>query len=187
MFRSPYPDVDIPDQALTDVVLGEAAERADDAALVDSVTGPSHLRRASRAGAKRGRGPRGARHSQRRRRGALVAELAGVCGRVPCRRSARRDRDDGESCEHEPRARVPAQRCGREAAHHDRRAPGESARRDRGVAPADRADHDRRRADGARSLARSRATPIRPRSRSIPRWTWWRCRTRPERPASRRA
>ena len=38
-FRSPYPDVNIPDQPLTDVVLGKAAERADDVALVDGSTG----------------------------------------------------------------------------------------------------------------------------------------------------
>ena len=38
-FRSPYPDVNIPDQPLTDVVLGKAAERADDVALVDGITG----------------------------------------------------------------------------------------------------------------------------------------------------
>ena len=38
-FRSPYPDVDIPNKPFTDVVLGEAAERSDDAALVDGITG----------------------------------------------------------------------------------------------------------------------------------------------------
>src|SRR5262245_36116361 len=39
LFRSPYPDVQIPDRALTDVVLGKAHARLGDAALVDGVTG----------------------------------------------------------------------------------------------------------------------------------------------------
>ena len=39
IFRSPRPDVDIPNLPLTDVVLGRAAERASDAALVDGLTG----------------------------------------------------------------------------------------------------------------------------------------------------
>ena len=38
-FRSPYPDIHIPERALTDVVLASAREHAADAALVDGITG----------------------------------------------------------------------------------------------------------------------------------------------------
>jgi non-ribosomal peptide synthetase component E (peptide arylation enzyme) len=39
IFKSPYPDVEIPDVPLADFVLGEAADRGDKPALIDGPTG----------------------------------------------------------------------------------------------------------------------------------------------------
>src|SRR4051794_35189664 len=39
IFRSPFPDVEIPEVPLTEFVLGDAAEHAERAALIDGVSG----------------------------------------------------------------------------------------------------------------------------------------------------
>ena len=109
VFRSPFPDVSLPDVALTDFVLGNVAARADRPALVDGTTGRTlTFGELVEQDSAPGGGPVAPRHPQGRCRGHLGAQPARVRRGVPRGRSARRHPDHREPGLHRRGDGVPA-------------------------------------------------------------------------------
>ena len=127
---SPYDDVEIPDQPLTDFVLGRAEELADKPALIDGTDGRviTYARAAPRPCAASPPGSRRAASAGRRPRD-LPAQLPGVRDRLPRRRDPGRRQHDDQPGLRRRGAELPAQ--GRRGALAGDRARARRRRRSR--------------------------------------------------------
>ena len=143
-YRSPYPDITVPNVSLFEMVLGAGLQtggrhrhgRRD-------IGAHDYLRAVAGSDPPAGRRAGGARDQEGRRGVGVVAEPSRMAGRVLRRGEAWRDCAHVEPGEHAGRAGVSARRRRREAPHHRERAGRQGEGGDRGIEAQHRAHHVR--------------------------------------------
>ena len=126
IFKSPYPDVEIPQIGVAQFILQSAAGRGDKPALIDGPSGRTiTFARAGRRDQAGRSGPGRPWILQGRRHGHLFAEHPGVRDRVPRHRAGRRHRHHREPAVHDRRAHLPAEGLGRSIHRDDPDVPRE--------------------------------------------------------------